>query len=139
MKRAFFTSLLVLTFAVLASSCGAGESNKAVGVDELQAEFDNLPAGDEARGEQIYLAQPCHMCHADLPVGPVFPGDPPLTIRTATRKPGYSAELYLYESIIAPNADIVPGFQKDIMPAEPGTMLTDQELADLIAYLMTMK
>jgi mono/diheme cytochrome c family protein len=139
MKRRVFVSLAVLTFATLACSFGAGEGGKAVGGDELQAEFDKLPAGDAARGEQIFLAQPCHACHMDLSVGPAFPGDPPLEVRADTRRPGYSAELYLYESIIEPNADIVPGFQKDIMPGDFSKTLTDQEMADLIAYLMTMK
>jgi cytochrome c1 len=74
-----------------------------------------------------------------MPVGPTFPGDPPLAARAATRKSGYSAELYLYESIVEPNAYIVPGFQKDIMPGNADETLTDQDLADLIAYLMTMK
>lgn len=139
MKRAVLVSLALLTFAMLACSFGTGGNSKAGSVDELQAEFDNLPAGDAARGEQIFLAQPCHTCHTDLSVGPVLPGDPPLAIRAATSKSGYSAELYIYESIVKPNADIVPGFQKDIMPSDFSEMLTDQELADLIAYLMTMK
>jgi mono/diheme cytochrome c family protein len=139
MKRTFFTSLFVLTFAMLASSCGASGSSKAVGVDELQAEFDSLPAGDAARGEQIYLAQPCHTCHAEVLVGSVIPGDPPLAVRAETRRPGYSAELYLYESIVEPNAYIVPNFGQDIMLDDFDNTLTGQELADLVAYLMAMK
>ena len=139
MKRTAFVSLFVLTFAVLACSFGTGGSDKAVRANELQAEFDKLPAGDAAQGEQIYLAQPCHTCHTDLTVGPAFPGDSPLAVRAVTRKPGYPAELYIYESIVAPNAEIVPGFQQDIMPGDFRQTLTDQELADLIAYLMTIK
>jgi mono/diheme cytochrome c family protein len=139
MKRRVFASLLVLTFAMLACSFGTGGSSEAVNVDELQAKFDKLPAGDAARGEQIYLAQPCHVCHTDQPVGPVFPGDPPLAVRAGTREPGYPTELYIYESIVAPNAYFVPGFQKDIMPGDSSETLSDQDLADLIAYLMTMK
>lgn len=139
MKKRIFASLIILTFAALACSFGTTGNNETATTDELQAAFDKLPPGDAARGEQIYLAQPCHTCHTDLAVGPVFPGDPPLAVRAATRESGYSAELYLYESIVAPNVDIAPGFQKDIMPAEFGNTLADQELADLIAYLMTMK
>jgi hypothetical protein len=33
----------------------------------------------------------------------------------------------------------VSGFQKEVMPAEYGNTLREQELADLIAYLLTMK
>lgn len=139
MKKRLIVSIAVLTFAMLACSFGTDGSSKAVSVDQLQEAFDRLPAGDAERGEKVYLTQPCHTCHADLPVGPVFPGDPPLAVRAATRRPAYPAELYMYESIVEPNADIVPGFQQDIMPGDISETLTDQELADLIAYLMTMK
>lgn len=139
MKRIVFVSLAVLIFTMLACSFGTGGSDKAGTVDELKAKFDNLPVGDTARGEQIFLAQPCHACHVDLSVGPAFPGDPPLAVRAETRESGYSTGLYLYESIVEPNAYVVSGFQKDIMPNEFGKTLTDQQLADLIAYLMTMK
>lgn len=139
MKKSIFASLAVLTLAMLACSLGSGGGNKTITPDELQASFDQLPAGDAARGEQIFLSQPCHTCHVQLAVGPVLPGDPPLATIAETRRSGYSAELYLYESIVEPNAYIVSGFGKDIMPAEFGRNLTDQELSDLIAYLMTMK
>jgi len=139
MKRTVIVSLVVLTFAMLACSLGSTGSDKPAAVNDLQAEFDKLPAGDATRGEQIFLAQPCHTCHADLSVGPALPGDPPLAVRAETRRPGYSADLYLYESIKVPNAYVVSGFQKDIMPAEISETLTEQDLADLVAYLMTMK
>lgn len=139
MKRTVLVSLVVLIFAMLACSFGTGGSGQAGTVDELKAKLDKLPVGDAARGEQIFLAQPCHACHVDLSVGPVLSGDPALAVRAATRRSGYSAELYLYESVVDPNAYVVSGFQKDIMPNEFGSTLTDQQLADLIAYLMTMK
>jgi mono/diheme cytochrome c family protein len=139
MKLSIFASLAVLTLAMLACSLGSGGSNKTITTDELQVAFDQLPVGDAARGEQIFLSQPCHTCHVQLAVGPVLTGDPPLATIAETRRSGYSAELYLYESIVEPNAYIVSSFGKDIMPAEFGRNLTDQELADLVAYLMTMK
>ena len=108
-------------------------------MDQLQADFDKLPAGDASRGEQLFVSQNCKTCHVDLAVGPAFQANPPLATRAESRKPGYPTELYLYESIVAPNAYVVSGFQKDIMPAEPGRTLTEQELADLIAYLMTLR
>ncbi len=139
MKIAVFASLIGLTLATLACSPGTGGGAESMTVDELQAGFDKLPAGDATRGEQIFRAQPCQTCHADLSIGPAFQGDPPLGARAGTRRSGYPAEVYLYESIVQPNAYIVPGFKRDIMPAEYGEALTDQELADLVAYLLTMK
>lgn len=139
MKKSIFSLFAILTLATLACSLGSGEGTKAVTADDLQIAFDQLPAGDAARGEQIFLSQPCHICHMQQAVGPELPGTPPLATIAETRRSGYSAELYLYESIVAPNAYVVSGFRKDIMPDEFGGILTDQELSDLIAYLMTMK
>lgn len=138
MKWTVFVAVAMLALAVLACSQGASGRGGNISVEELQAELDKLPVGDVVRGRQTFLAQPCKTCHIDLDVGPAFPGNPPLATFAATRKSGYSAELYLYESIVAPNAYIVPSFQEDIMPAEYGQILTEQELADLLAYLMTM-
>jgi cytochrome c2 len=108
--------------------------------DVIRAELKLLPAGDAASGEQILtVVQPCHTCHIDVPVGPPFPGEPPLATLAATRRPDYSAEAYLYESIVNPSAYVVPGFQGDIMPENFGGILTQQDLADLVAYLMTMQ
>ena len=40
---------------------------------------------------------------------------------------------------MSPNAYVTPGFQENIMPGEFGKTLTQQELADLVKYLMTMQ
>jgi len=79
------------------------------------------------------------VCHRDQAIGPKFPGDPPLAARAATRRPGYSAELYLYESITHPDAFVAPGFQSGIMPGDFAKQLSAQDLADIIAYLETMR
>jgi mono/diheme cytochrome c family protein len=106
--------------------------------EEIQTAFDDLPAGDAARGEEIFkVGQPCHTCHIDQPLGPPFPGEPPLAVRAATRRPGYPADVYIYESITHTSAYVVTGFQDGIMPANFAEILTEQDLADLVAYLMT--
>jgi cytochrome c1 len=59
--------------------------------------------------------------------------------RAATRKPGYSAELYLYESITQPSASITQGFQDGLMPPNFKDVLTPQQMSDLVAYLASLK
>ncbi len=100
----------------------------------LQAEIDALPEGDAANGERIFMQQPCHVCHIDVSIAPPLEG---LSARAASEKPGYTAEAYLYESIVDPAAYVVPGFQGDVMPPDFKATLTQQDLADLVAYLMT--
>lgn len=113
--------------------------DKALPAD-LNTSFNQLPPGDPAQGEQIFISKvSCHTCHIDQSVGPQFPGDLPLADLAASRKPGYSAELYLYESIVNPDAYVVNGFKDGIMPGDYQKLLTEQDLADLIAYLMTVK
>ena len=46
---------------------------------------------------------------------------------------------YRYESIVNPGAYVVQGFQSGIMPQDFGETLGEQDLADLVAYLMTME
>jgi cytochrome c len=51
---------------------------------------------------------------------------------------GQSAEEYLHESIVSPDAYVVEGFQSGIMPSNYGTQLSEQQINDLVAYLMTL-
>lgn len=107
---------------------------------DLQAVFGALPAGDAVRGKSEFDAQPCASCHSLKPdekiVGPSLAG---VATRAATRKPGYSDGLYLYESIIKPGAYVVQDFPDGVMPATSGQTLTSQQQADLIAFLLTQK
>jgi mono/diheme cytochrome c family protein len=57
----------------------------------------------------------------------------------ATRKPGYSARAYIYESITEPGAFVVPSYQDGLMPPNFKEILSAQQIADLVAYLETLK
>jgi len=104
----------------------------------LQAELAALPAGNAASGQALFSAVGCVACHALVKdvriVGPSLAG---VAARAATRKAGYSAQLYLYESITRPNATVVDGFPTGVMPQDFRARLKAQDLADLIAFLLT--
>jgi cytochrome c551/c552 len=106
----------------------------------LQAELAALPSGDAAAGKAVFSAAGCVACHSLEPgvriVGPSHAG---VATRAAARKAGYSAQLYIYESITRPNAYVVDGFPSGIMPQDFKQRLKPQELADVIAFLMTEK
>jgi hypothetical protein len=59
-----------------------------------------------------------------------------IAARAATRRPPLSAAEYVYESITTPTAYVVEGFQPAMPPNYP-ERLTDQELGDIIAYLLS--
>lgn len=108
----------------------------------LQAELDKLPAGEAAAGKQLIDNQiaPCAACHnfnkPDPLIGPALQK---IGAEGATRKSGYSARAYIYESIILPSAFVPPSFQDGLMPANFKEILTAQQIADVVAYLETLK
>ncbi len=109
-----------------------------------------LPPGDADRGKALTEGNlGCVGCHILAATGPAWlpSGDTPgIGDRAAMRieQPEYtgkatSAEQYLLESIVMPNAFVVPGYEPNIMPGNYGERLTIQDAADLIAYLQTLR
>ena len=56
-----------------------------------------------------------------------------------TRVSGQSAEEYLRESIVAPNDFVAEGFAENLMPATYGSELTEEEISDLVSFLLAQK
>ena len=104
------------------------------------------PTGDAAHGQEIfttglYGAPACINCHTTTVAGKngfaLGPGLKGVAEAAATRVDGLTAELYIEYSIRHPSAYVVGGF-RDIMYASFDTDYSDQEIADLVAYLMTL-
>jgi mono/diheme cytochrome c family protein len=97
------------------------------------------PSGNAANGQILFQTQACAGCHmvdsAMTLVGPSLLG---LGERAGSRVPGLSAYDYLYQSIVDPNVHIVEGFQPNLMPAIFGTTLTEEQINDIIAYLLNL-
>lgn len=104
--------------------------------------IEDLPPGDAARGAQLFTqsvngAPACSTCHTlngDTLVGPSLQG---YSAAASTRIEGNSAEAYTYTSIVQPAAHVVSGFP-NAMYNQYTRHLTLQEIADLIAYLLTL-
>ncbi len=107
---------------------------------------DALGEPDPERGEDLFKAAAirggagCRVCHSlregDDGVGPSLAG---VGARAAERIPGVSAEEYLQQSILDPDQYVVEGFPSGQMRADTGESLTDVELNDLVAYLLTLR
>lgn len=50
---------------------------------------------------------------------------------------GISAEVYLRQSIVEPNAHVKEGYMADLMFQDYGDTLSTQQVDDLVAFLMT--
>jgi nitric oxide reductase subunit C len=93
------------------------------------------------RGRLLFKSSPaiCSTCHAlqtdVIVVGPSLAG---IASRAGTRVPGESAEAYIRNSILHPSDFVVPGFP-DAMAKNFGSVLTVDQINDLLAFLLTLK
>ncbi len=100
------------------------------------------PADGEALFNQMFAETgfACATCHhvdqEGTKIGPSL-----LNVKdiAGTRVEGQGAERYLYNSIIHPNDYIVEGFVEGVMPQTWGDVLSDTEIYDIIAYMLTLE
>jgi cytochrome c553 len=98
--------------------------------------------GDATRGAELFTqsvngAPACSTCHTTnntVVVGPGFQGYSEVA---ATRAIGKSAEEYTHNSIVRPASYIVSGFSNSMYNLYERA-LSDQDIADLTAYLLTL-
>jgi ferredoxin len=112
----------------------------------LTINFRDVHIPDPKAGESIYYETAagvnagCQICHSlekdETIIGPSFYG---IASRAGDRVSGLTAEEYLHQSIVDPNAYIVPGFPNGQMIQNFGKILTEEQVNDLIAFLMTIK
>jgi len=135
MKRLTHVFAVFVLAALLLAACGGGGEEGA-------------GAGDAQRGKALYeqtiigpnAAPGCTTCHSTEPgkvlVGPSHAG---IATIAESAEPGKSAEQFLKESIINPNAHVTEGFTAGIMYQNYSKDLSEQEINDLVAYLLTLK
>ena len=111
-----------------------GRIHKVTGVGEDEVK---VTAGDPKRGQELFFTSPtaaCAACHTvggkGGDVGPILDG---IAVR--------SDKAYIIESLMEPNAKLAKGFESlTISPMPPlGMLLKEQDLADILAFLYTLK
>lgn len=126
-------------------------------VAEATAEAAAVPAlvGDPVAGQVVFVTNyelpggqqwACMSCHSITPdeLRLIGPGMWNVTNRAPNYGTGETAEAYLYHSIVAPQDFIVPVAEGQpgwalAMPLGFGDVLTEQQLADLVSYLGTLR
>jgi cytochrome c2 len=138
---------LLALLALLAACGGAGDASAP-----QTPTCENVAPGDAAAGEELFYntlrqtggrAPKCIACHAvdDAEMENVGPGLLGIAETAATRVPDQTAEQYLCEAILYPREHIVEGYPEDIilMPVTYPGVLTQEQVNDLVAYLMTLE
>jgi cytochrome c oxidase subunit 2 len=89
-------------------------------------------AGDPAAGKTVFdsVTPSCGSCHTFTPAGSEAQTGPNLDESLQDDDPNS-----ILQSIVNPDAEITPGFQAGLMPKDYGEKLSDQQLADLVAFL----
>ncbi|HEX2037814.1 MAG TPA: cytochrome c [Chloroflexota bacterium] len=122
-------------FSTLAPTSGGGPAAGAAPDEAVRA-----------RGRTLFLAKGCISCHAlgsitsgtGPQVGPNLTGLPAVA---GTRRPGLSATQYVRESLVAPQAFVVPGYAASATnpgnPAMPRLPLSESEIDTLVSFLLS--
>lgn len=116
--------------------------------------LNNTGSGDPARGKLLFATYTCDSCHdvtKPAPGGEFGPnlGNIAAEAQRVIGLPAYRGKAtnpadYIRESILAPNAYLVPGDNyleepgRSVMPSDFGGTMPPQDLTDLIAYLLSL-
>ncbi len=124
--------LLIFTTLLLLVAC----SPPGPSIDE------SLPPGDIERGASLFTqsvsgAPACSTCHTVDGTTSVGPTLAQFSVTASTRVNGLSPEDYTHHSIVRPAAYVVSGFGNSMYP-QYAQRLTQQQIADLVAYLLSL-
>ncbi len=95
-----------------------------------------------AAGRRLFNQYACNACHvltdarAAGVIGPNLDG---IGSRAGSIVPGQSAEEYLRLAIVKPNDHIAEGYPANLMPQDYGLRMSEQDLAEVVRYLLEMK
>jgi len=103
-------SIMLLAAAFIAASLSAARAQDA-------------PAGDAANGKRVYLADGCFTCHGRAGQGGAYNGPAPILAHTALPFDAFKNQLRN---------------PSDDMPAYSGTVLSDQDIADIYAFVTAL-
>jgi cytochrome c oxidase subunit 2 len=106
-------------------------------------------AGPAAAGKAVFEQNNCGACHtlkdanAAGKVGPELDGIGASAAKTI-KDPGYKgkatdAASYIRESIVEPNAYVVPNYPPNVMPQNFGQTISAEDLDNLVQYLLSQK
>jgi mono/diheme cytochrome c family protein len=130
MRRLLLLAALVPALA----ACGSGTVTGAV-PETVIGTLPKAPTGSAA-GKAVFDANGCGGCHTYKPAGSGGKVGPDLdNLASDAQKADHgTVEAYARQSILDPNAYVVPGFPKGVMPSFSGK-IADAQLTALVGFL----
>ncbi|MBN2500599.1 MAG: cytochrome c oxidase subunit II [Anaerolineales bacterium] len=101
------------------------------------AECDEDDAVCGKRWVNQYGCLSCHSLDGSSGTGPTWQGLMTGTEMMDDGTPINVDAIYLHESIVDPNAKIVEGFQPNVMPGNFAEQLTEEQINQIVAFLLT--
>jgi cytochrome c oxidase subunit 2 len=100
---------------------------------------EQAAATPEGRGQALVQGNGCAACHSvtgSSGIGPTWAGLFGSQVPLSDGSTVTADEAYIHESIKAPQAKIVKGFENQLMP---NYGFTDEQINDIVAYIKTLK
>jgi cytochrome c553 len=89
------------------------------------------PEGDPAAGRQVFTSAGCTSCHTLSAAGSTSQTGPNLDEVLQGKDAAF-----IRESIVNPDSEVAEGFSQDLMPENYGEQLSDEDLNNLVAFLV---
>ena len=142
-----FTPTLPIPTATVTATIAAPVVTAEAAADD-SALYAGMPAevlalmsnADAANGQALTVSNGCTACHSlEKDVRLVGPSWYSVGATAAERVAGASAGLYLYTSIIEPNAFVNEGYIGGLMLQTYKELFSNEQMADIVAYLLTLQ
>jgi len=131
LRKTTLTVALLLIAALTITACGGGEASTDTSASTGDELFQQTTIGSLAG---------CKTCHSLEPgviiIGPSLAG---IGTLAESRVTGVSAEDFLRQSILDPNAHLVEGFPANVMPNTYQKQLTEEQVEALVNYMLALK
>lgn len=124
-------ALSILGSAALAG-CGGGDSDESAG----------QPLSPEAQAGKEYVASNCLGCHTTngaASSGPTFKGLAGSQVKLEDGSTVTADDAYLTQAILDPGASISDGYGRSMVSAVPPGSVSEEEAAQMVAYMNTLK
>jgi mono/diheme cytochrome c family protein len=130
---ALVAALLVVAMLTAVEVTGETHHFEAAGEEQTQPSGAGTEEakGDPAAGKELFKSKLCATCHTLKAAGSTAQVGPNLDEGLKGKDAAF-----IRESIVNPDAQVTEGYPDNLMPEDFGEQLSDQELADLVAFLV---